>query len=49
MDILELIRTRKAAQTETCAPFAAALYDALAEKWSENISRWPVTQPTVQT
>lgn len=37
MDILELIRTakigleRKAAQTETCAPFAAALYDALAE------------------
>jgi hypothetical protein len=41
MDILELVRTakigleRKAAQTETCAPFAAALYDALAENGVE--------------
>ena len=41
MDILELIKTtkigseRKAAQTETCAPFAAALHDVLAENGVE--------------
>ncbi|ARM91146.1 hypothetical protein RHEC894_PC00111 (plasmid) [Rhizobium sp. CIAT894] len=41
MDILQLIKTakigieRKAAQTETCAPFAAALHDVLAENGVE--------------